>query len=148
MLGRLSLRFYKRRPGTPDERVGRLDAAVEEKRAHQRLDHVADDIVAAVCAILPGLLAELDPFRKVEAASDLGASLPRDQDVVTPRQFAFRFLVESLVEPAPDHQPDDAIAEELEPLVTVLADARMGERPLEQRQILRIMTERLAQEAT
>ena len=82
------------------KRSARFEPAVEEKRADQRLDDVADDIVALAGAVLAGLLAEPDERRNADLAADLGASFAVDQRVVALRQIAFGLVRITLVERA------------------------------------------------
>ncbi len=80
------------------KRSAAFESAVEEKCADQRLDDVADDIVALAGAVLARLLAEPDERRNAELAADLGASLAGDQGVVALRQIAFGLVRKTLVE--------------------------------------------------
>ena len=82
------------------------------------------------------------PDGRYVLATDLGAGFARDQHVETPRQLAFRFVLEPLVQPAGDDQPEDAVAEEFEPFVAVGAGAGMSQRAFEQRQIAGPVSER------
>ena len=77
MLGRAALLVDQRLPQPADERLGGVEAGVEEQGADQRLDDVADDIVALVGAVVARLLAEPDERRKPDLAADLGAGLAR-----------------------------------------------------------------------
>ncbi len=85
MLGCARLAVEIRRPGAQDEALGGLQAAIDQQRPDQRLDDVADDILAEARAILARLFAEPDQRRDSEVAADVGAGLACDQGVVPPR---------------------------------------------------------------
>ena len=127
-----------------DKGLGALEPAIEENGADQRLDHVADDIVAQVGMVLARLLAEADVAREVERAADLGAGLARHQRIVAAAHLALGLAREPLVEPAGDDQAEHAIAEEFEPLIGVAAVAAVGQRALEQLGFAGLAAERFA----
>ena len=130
-----------------DEALRSLDPAVEEQRADQRLDDVADDIVALARAVLARLLAEPDQRRNADLAADSRRrSRGRPSHCSGLRQIAFGLVRIALVERAGDDHSEHAVAEEFEPLVAVAADARMGERELEQAEVLRLVARALADE--
>ena len=79
-----------------------------------------------------------DQPRKAELAADLGAGLARDQGIVAPRHLAFGLVRVAVVERAGDDQAEHPVAEEFEPLVAVAAEARMGQRALEQLEVARL----------
>ena len=128
-------------PKLEDEAFGRIDSAVEKKRADQRFDDVADDILALAGAVLAGLLAEADEGGNADLAADVGAGVAVDQRMVAAREIAFGFGRIALVERGRDDHAEHAVAEEFEPLVAVAADARVGEGELEQRRIARLVAE-------
>ena len=134
-MGCIGARFWSSRKGAQcgaDEGFGAAEPGVEVERADQRLDDVADDIVAEVGVVLARLLAEADVARQVDRAADFGAGLARDEGIVAAAHLAFGLAREALVEPRRDDQPEDAVAEEFEPLVGVAAMAAVGQRALEQ----------------
>ncbi len=132
-------------PGAADESRRTLEAALKIKRADQRLDDVAEDIVAVGGAVLPRLLAEDHLAAEAKLARDLGAGLARDERVQPPRKLALRLLREQLVQPCRDGEAEHPIAEEFEALIILLPAAGMGERALEQRRIARRLAERRGQ---
>ena len=87
------------------------------KRADQRLDDVADDILALARAVLARLLAEPHQLGNAELAPDLGAGFARDQHIVAARQIAFGLGRVALVQGARHDMAEHAVAEEFEPLV-------------------------------
>ena len=81
MLRRALLVVDVRCPGGADEGLRGIEPGIEEQRPDQRLDDVADDIVALRGAVLAGLLAEPDVGGNTERPADLGAGLARHQGV-------------------------------------------------------------------
>ena len=69
-------------------RVGRLETGIDEDRADQRLDHVAEHIVAVEGAVVARLLAEPHVLGNADVARDLGADRARDEHVQALRQLA------------------------------------------------------------
>src|SRR5690348_3851437 len=144
MLRRAALAYEVRFPQPEDESLGRCEAAVDEERADQRLDHVAHDILALAGAIASCLLAEPDDLRNADLAAVLSASLARNEYVVAARHEAFRLVWVAVVERLGDHHAEDAVAEEFQPLVMIsraTGGARMSQRQFEQGRVLRIMGE-------
>src|SRR5439155_10163782 len=127
MLWRALLFGEVRFPYFPDEALRRFEPAVEQQCTDQRLDHVADHILALAGAIFARLLAKADQCRDAELATDLGAGFTRDQHIIAARQIAFGFLRVPLIECPRHHLPEHAVAQELEPFIAVAADARMRE---------------------
>src|SRR5260221_358092 len=128
-------------PQAKDKALSGFHPAIEEQCPDQRLDHVADDIVAFGGAVLARLLAEPDQGRDANLAPILGARDAIDETVVALREIAFRLRGVALVQGRGDHQSEHPVAEELQPLIAVTADARVGQRQLEQRWIVRIVAE-------
>ena len=58
MFRRLALAVKERRPVGPNKGFCAFKAPIEVNRADDRLDNVADDIVAQICIVLARLLAE------------------------------------------------------------------------------------------
>ena len=125
-----ALAFEHGRPVLADEGARGIEAMFEEHRAEQRLDDVADDIVAGVGLILTRLLAEADEGRDGDRAANFGAAFARHQRIVAAAHLALGLLREAFVEPFGDDQPEDAVAEEFQPLIAVAAKAAVGQRAL------------------
>src|SRR5436305_696345 len=143
MRRRLALLGQVRLPGLRDEPLRRFEAAVEQKRADQRFDDVADDILALARAVVARLLGEAYERRNPDRAPDVGAGLARDKHIVPARKIAFGLVRMTLVQRARHHVAEHAVAAEIEPLIAVAAEARMGERELEQPGVPRLVTEPL-----
>ena len=60
VLRRLLLLVEIGTPTRPDDPLRRVQSAIQQEGAHQRLDNIADDIVACLRAILACLPAEAD----------------------------------------------------------------------------------------
>ena len=141
MLGRAVAAVDAVGPGGADEGARRLQPAVEPERADQGFDGVAQDVVALERAVGERLLAEPHMRGDADLAADLGADAARDEHVQPPRQFALGLVRKEAVEPVGDGDAEHPVAEEFEPLIIVLAEARMGQRPFEQAEIGRAVAE-------
>jgi hypothetical protein len=129
-------------PGTADEGLGRIEPAFEIKGADQRLDRVAQHIVALHGAIVARLLAELEMGGDSDVAADIGAGLAADDRVQAPRQIALRLVGEDLVEPRAGDEAEHPVAQEFQPFIMVRAIAAMGQRALEQGEVAGLVAER------
>jgi len=146
MLGRLPLLSEVWFPQAHYEALRRLGSAVDQQRSDQRLDHVADDILALARSVLSRLLPQLNDRGHAELAADLGAGLARDEHIVAPRQIALRLIGVTVVKGASNDVAENPVAEKFQPLVIVLARACVGQGELEQPQVPRLMPQRLANE--
>jgi len=134
-------------PLLANEGLRGIEPMLEEQRPDQRFDDIADDIVAGVGLVLARLLAEPDVRRDADRAADLGAAFASHQRIVAAAHLAFGFEWETLVEPARDHQPEDAVAEEFQSLIAVAAVAAVGQRAFVQRFVPKVGAEQLGEEA-
>src|SRR3546814_7845280 len=76
-------------PGAADEGACGLYAAFEIERADQRLDHVAEYVVAVGRAVVARLLAEAEVWRHADRAADRRADRPGDERVEALRECPF-----------------------------------------------------------
>jgi hypothetical protein len=120
--------------GGDDRGADRLEPVLDIERAERCLDERGDDVpVPRELVQLLGrdTCAVLDEFRaQVEAAPDDGAALTRDDVRADLREPALLVVGELLVELLRDREPEDAVAEELEPLVrsrAILGPGRVRE---------------------
>src|SRR4029079_16205541 len=147
VLRRATLNFEVGLPHPQDESLGSFEAAVEIKRADQRLHHVADDIVAFAGTVLARLLAKANEGRNSNFAAVFRARRAVDQAVVALREVAFGFLEITLVQSSRDDEAEDPVTEEFEARVTVIArDALVRQCQLEQADVLRLMAKLAANE--
>src|SRR5207237_7060941 len=103
-------------------RLDLLAAVLEEERAERGLEQRGEDV--AVPDEPPELVlrqgapsAFVQPPPELELARDDGAALPRHDVRADLRQPSLREVGMSVVESARDRELEDAVAEELEPLV-------------------------------
>jgi len=127
------------------ERLGnrcldRLEPVLEEQGRESRLQESGENVSVADEAVelLPGhgRPALAQPGTEVELSPHHGAALPRDHVRADLRQPTLAELGVAIVERAGDGELEDAVAEELEPLVGRGAVGRpsgMGENVLEPR---------------
>src|SRR3546814_13863175 len=92
MLGGLISPVQAVGPGAADESGRAAQAGLQVERADQRLDDIAQHIVAVGGAVVAGLLSEDHLPSDPERTPDLGTGLARDEPVEPPRELAFRFL--------------------------------------------------------
>jgi hypothetical protein len=107
--------------GVDDGFADRLKAVLEVESAQTRLDEGRKDVpirrqaprlgAFGLRRVLRQTLAEL------QLAADDGAALARDDVGPNLRQPAFLVAGEALIELAGDSQPENAVSEELEPLI-------------------------------
>src|SRR5205085_8680412 len=105
-----------------------------------------DDIVAFACVILARLPAETDQGGDADFAAVLSAGDAVDEAVVALGQIALRLIGITPVKSGCDDETKHSVAKELEPLIALRADTRVGEGQLEQGNVLRIMTELVSDE--
>src|SRR5512135_2726474 len=130
MFGRLALLGEVGLPDARDEPFSGVQATVDYEGANQRLDHVANHILALACAILAGLLAKMHKRWNSKLAADLGTCFARHQHIVAAREIAFGLARVPIIERPGHHMTKDPIPEELEPFIIVGPDARVGEGEL------------------
>jgi hypothetical protein len=105
-----------------DRPLDRLVAVLEEERGERRLEQRREDVAVRREALellvrdLVGAGVE-QPVAELELARDDGAACPRDDVGADLREPALREVRVALVERARRGQLEDAVAEELEPLV-------------------------------
>jgi hypothetical protein len=95
---------------------------LEEERAEHRLEQRCEDVAVLRQALeLVGLQVDdavrAEPAAEVELARDDGAARARDDVRADLREAAFRELGVPVVQLVRDRELEDAVAEELEPLV-------------------------------
>jgi hypothetical protein len=107
-----------------DGLADRLEPVLEIERAERRLDERRQDVPVdreplqllrrdRIAAPIDERLAEPEP------AADDGAALPRDDVRPDLRELPLRVVREALVELPRDREPENRVAEELEPLVGI-----------------------------
>src|SRR3546814_7139782 len=126
MLGGLISPVQAVGPGAADESGRAAQAGLQVERADQRLDDIAQHIVAVGGAVVAGLLSEDHLPSDPERTPDLGTGLARDERVEPPRELAFRFLGKEPVEPGRHDDAQYAVAEDLEPLIMIVDAAGDG----------------------
>jgi len=146
MLRRSPLNREIRFPQLQDESFRRLEAAVEEQRTDQCLDDIADDILALAGAVLACLLAEANEGGDSDLAAVLGAGFAVDERVIALGKIALGLFGITLVERSSDDHPKHSVAEELQSFVIRSPNACMRDRKLEEAQVLRLVTELVADE--
>src|SRR5205085_9261231 len=87
------------------------------------------------------LLAEAEVGRKPDLPRDLGADVPRHQRVQALGELALGLVRIGLYQPMGGDQAEHPVAEELQSLIMLASEARMGQRPLEQSGVARAMAE-------
>lgn len=110
-------------PVAPDEPLGRIEPAVEEERADQRLDAVRED--AGIASAARTLFAARQPerLRHRKVAGDPDERAPVDEMGEALAEGSFRIVGKGLDQHAGDAQAEDAVAEELEAFVAGPAGA-------------------------
>ena len=104
-------------PGAEDERLGRLEAAVDEHRADQRFAHVGQDRRLLAAAAPRFAEAQRDMRPDVPLERDLGAGLAPHKLGEPHRELPLARLRKGLIEPARDHHAEHPVAKKFEPLV-------------------------------
>jgi hypothetical protein len=99
--------------GRDHRRLDRLEPAREEERADRGFDHRGEDVAALgdVGSLWPQTLVQ------PQLLGDCGAALPGDDLRPQLRELTLRELLEALVERPRDRELEDAVPQELEPLV-------------------------------
>src|SRR5689334_17736312 len=104
-------------PQPQDETFSRFEAAVQEQSTDQRLDDIADDILALAGAVLACLLAEANEGGDSDLAAVLGAGFAVDERVIALGKVALGLFGITLVERSSDDHPKHSVAEELQSFV-------------------------------
>lgn len=123
--------------GVDDRFTQTLEAERDVEGAERRLDERREDVPVRGQALEltgrdAGLRRGLQPRAELQAASDDRAAGAADDVRPDPRQLALARLREALVERLRDRELEDAVAEELEPLIgcgPVVDERRMREDP-------------------
>ena len=103
-----------------DEIAGRLIAAIEIDRRHDRLEHPGHQRRRQLTG-RGHPFAKNQEFVQSQAATQRSASLPTDDDRLDLGEVPFQVLGEPLVEQLADDQGQDGVAEKLEALVGLQA---------------------------
>ena len=114
------------------ERSRGRQAAVEEGRADQRLERVGQDRRAQRAAAAGLALAEAQQLGQAELERGAIQAVLAHQVGADAGQVALVGIAEAVEQQARDDQAQDRVAEELEALVVVGAEAAVGERPFQQ----------------
>ena len=125
------------------ERARRLQAAVEEGRADQRLERVGQDRRAQGAAAARLALAEAERLGQAELERGAIEAVFADEVGANARQVALVGVAEAVEQQARDDQAEDGVAEEFEALVVVGAVAAMGERSFQERRVGEAVTDAL-----
>ncbi len=141
ILGRRPRADDQLRPVRLDEAGGRRQPAVQVKRADDRLQGVGEDARAAGAAGVPLAARGDDRRAELKPHRHLAQRRPADQRRMPLRQRALAVCGKAPVEQLGDDEAENAVAEELEPLVgdggcrVGAARARVGQRQRQQRRI-------------
>jgi hypothetical protein len=126
------------REGGDDRSFDRLEPVLEEEGRERRLEQRGEDVLVPdePVELLVGQrpAPRCEPRREVELAGDRGAALPRDDVRADLREPALGELRVAEIQLAGDRELEDAVAEELEPLVrrgAIGRPGRVGEDVLE-----------------
>ena len=109
-----------------------LEAAVEERRADQRLERVGEDRGAQRAAAARLAFAEAKQLRQAELERGAVQAVLADEVGAHARQVAFVGVAEAIEQQARDDEAEHGVAEKFEPLVVVGAEAAMGQRALQE----------------
>jgi len=121
--------------GGAHDRLRRRRAAVEERRADDRLADIAKDRPLLATAGLRLAPAEADVRPDAPEFGDLGAGFLAHQRRQPAREFALAVAGKILVNHMRDGEAEHAVAQKLQPLIGVLSlrrGADMGQRPAQQ----------------
>src|SRR3546814_4318779 len=113
MLGGLISPVQAVGPGAADESGRAAQAGLQVECADQRLDDIAQHIVAVGGAVVAGLLSADHLPSDPERTLDLGPGPARDEHVEPPRELAFRVLGKELVTPGRHDTSESAGAEDI-----------------------------------
>ena len=97
-------------PTVKDERLGRVEAAIDEHRPDEGLAHIRQDRLLLTAAPAGFAETQRDMGADVPLSSDFGAGLTAHELREPHRQFAFARLRKGLVEPARDHDAQNPVA--------------------------------------
>ena len=135
-------------PGAGDEAARRFDAAVEIERGDHRLAGVGEDgrIAAAARILLPAGQGQI--WGKSDLRGHLREALARDEHREAPGEIALLLLGEAAVDKIRHHEPENAVAEKLQPLIgdaPAPGGAGMGEGKTQKRGVGEAMAEGVGQ---
>ena len=122
---------------------GGLQAAVEEGGADQRLEGVGQDRCAQGAAAARLALAEAQRLGQAELERGPVQAVLAHQMGADAGEVALVGAAEAVEEEARDDQAQHRVAEELEPLVVVGAEAAVGQRALQERRIAEAVADAL-----
>ena len=122
-----------------------VEAAVEEGGADQRLERVGQDRRALRAAAAGFALGQAQHLRQAERQRGAVQAVLAHQVGAHARQVAFVRAGEALVQQRRDGQVQHRVAEELEPLVVVGAEAAVRQRARQQRGLRKAMAQALLQ---
>ena len=123
----------------------RLEAAVEERRADQRLERVGEDRRALGAAAARLALRQAQHVGQAERQRHAVQAVLAHQVGPHAGQVAFVRTGEALEQQARDGQAEHRVAEELEALVVIGAEAAMGQRAGQQPGLREAVAEPLLQ---
>ena len=126
-----------------DQRLRRLEAAVDADRADQRLDRVGQDRRPRRAAAARLALGQLQRLGQAQHQRDLVQAVLAHEVGAHAREVAFVGAGEAVEQQPRDGQVQHRVAQELEALVVVGAEAAVRERALEQRALGELVAEPL-----
>ena len=137
VLGRRRLAHLSRRPAKRPRTTlaHRVEAGVEVHRAEQRLEAVGQDRGAPEAAALQLALAQQQLVAQLERLRDLEEGGLVHEPRAQARQVALGEARQALEEEDGDHAVEQAVADELEPLVVVGGVAAVGDGAAQERRI-------------
>ena len=122
-----------------------VEAAVEEGRADQRLERVGEDRRAQRAAAARLAFAEAQRLGQAELERDAVQAVLAHEVGAHAGQVALVGVAEALEQQARDDQAQDRVAEELEALVVVGAEAAVGQRAFQQGRVAEPVADALLQ---
>ena len=121
-----------------------VQAGIQVDGGDHRLQGVGQDRITAVAARLHLARAELEHGPDIEPAGDPGQGGFAYQFGPGPGQRALVGARPALEQHLGHHQPQQGVAEELQPLVVRRPGAAMGQRPGQQARVGKAMAERIS----
>src|SRR5262249_29147692 len=120
--------------------------SVDKDGAEHRLTSIGEDRLLAAAAAVGLASAHQDELAELPVLRDLGAGLGAHQLIVAPRKLPFARLGKACGQELGNGEPENAVAQEFEPLIVLVwlerrACARMRERKLDQRAALESITQ-------
>ena len=130
-----------RRVDATDHGERRVEAAIEKDGAEHRFERIGDDRRAVSATALLLAFAEAQRGAQIERPREPRERVALDEMGADPRQVAFGYLREAVIEKESDHAVQHRVADEFEPLVVNGAVAAVRQRLVQQIAIAKRVTQ-------